>query len=49
MFLNMSKGVYDEGSCCLRLKIDVAHPNPTMRDPVCYRIKYRPHPHAGDK
>ncbi len=31
------------------MKIDHQHQNPTMRDPVAYRIKYTPHPHVGDK
>jgi glutaminyl-tRNA synthetase len=31
------------------MKIDMKHNNPCMRDPVAYRIKYVPHPHAGDK
>ena len=29
-------------------KIDWEHPNPVC-DPVAYRIKHMPHPHAGDK
>lgn len=31
------------------MKIDMQHVNPCMRDPVAYRIRYVPHPHAGDK
>lgn len=31
------------------MKIDMTHENPNMRDPVAYRIRYVPHPHAGDK
>lgn len=27
----------------------MAHPMSAMRDPVAYRIRYKPHPHAGDK
>lgn len=49
MFENMRRGLYEEGKVSLRLKIDPAHVNPTMRDPVAYRIKYTPHPHAKDK
>ncbi len=49
MFDNMRRGVYEEGKVSLRLKIDPKHQNPTMRDPVAYRIKYTPHPHAKDK
>ena len=45
----MRIGFYDEGECCLRAKIDYKHPNPTLRDPPIYRIKYCAHPHVGDK
>jgi len=31
------------------MKIDMTHVNPNMRDPVAYRIRYVPHPHAGNK
>jgi len=44
----MSKGYYSEGEACLRMKIDMKHANPCMRDPVAYRIKFSPHPHVGD-
>jgi len=33
----------------LRLKIDYANENPTLRDPVAYRIKYHPHPETGNQ
>ena len=49
MFDLMRRGFYEEGKICLRAKIDYKHPNTTMRDPVMYRIRYTPHPHAGDK
>lgn len=45
----MKKGMYEEGKVCLRLKIDYKHDNANMRDPPCYRIRYTPHPHVGDK
>ncbi|CAG9329175.1 unnamed protein product [Blepharisma stoltei] len=48
-FDKMKRGYYAEGEACLRMKIDMKHPNPCMRDPVAYRIKYLPHPHVGDK
>lgn len=48
-FEDMRRGVYAEGEACLRMKIDMKNPNPCMRDPVAYRIKYVPHPHVGDK
>lgn len=49
LFEQMKMGLFEEGKAMLRLKIDYKHVNPTMRDPVAYRIKYAPHPHAGDK
>jgi len=45
----MGKGVFGENECCLRLKINMKHENPTLRDPVAYRIRFHPHPIAGDK
>lgn len=49
LFEMMRQGRFEEKECCLRMKIDMKHSNPCMRDPVAYRIKYAPHPHAGDK
>ena len=49
LFEMMRQGRFNEKECCLRMKIDMKHNNPCMRDPVAYRIKYSPHPHAGDK
>lgn len=49
IFDEMRRGLWEEGSACLRLKIDMNHKNTTMRDPVAYRIKFVPHPHVGDK
>ena len=40
----MRKGEYPDGSRVLRAKIDMAHPNMNMRDPVMYRIIHEP-PH----
>lgn len=48
-FENMRKGKYDANAATLRLKMDMYSPNPNMWDQVAYRIKYMPHPHAGDK
>lgn len=45
----MRQGRFAENECCMRMKIDMTHENPNMRDPVAYRIRYVPHPHAGDK
>lgn len=48
-FEKMRLGLYAEGEACLRMKMDLASPNPNMWDHVAYRIKYVPHPHIGDK
>ncbi|HJQ13901.1 MAG TPA: glutamine--tRNA ligase/YqeY domain fusion protein [Anaerolineales bacterium] len=46
----MKNGEFPEGSRVLRAKIDMAHPNINMRDPVMYRILHEPHHHrTGDK
>lgn len=47
-FNKMKQGYYAEGEACLRVKMDMKHPNPCMRDFVAYRIRYTPHPHSGD-
>ena len=48
-FYLMRDGFFAEGSASLRLKIDMTSVNPTLWDPVAYRIKYTPHPHTGRK
>lgn len=45
----MRQGRFEENECCLRMKMDMKHVNPCMRDTVAYRIRYTPHPHAGEK
>nr|CCA16832.1 unnamed protein product [Albugo laibachii Nc14] len=47
-FKKMRAGLYDEGKACLRMKMDLASPNPNLWDQVAYRIKYVAHPHAGN-
>ena len=49
LFEHMRQGRFDEGECCLRVKMDMQHENPCMRDFVAYRIRFTPHPHSGDK
>jgi glutaminyl-tRNA synthetase len=47
-FEAMRDGRYEEGKAVLRLRIDMTHSNPTLWDPVAYRIKYVPHPVTGN-
>lgn len=49
LFERMEKGEFEDGACVLRAKIDMAHPNINMRDPVLYRIKRATHHRTGDK
>jgi len=49
LFERMRAGEFPDGSRTLRAKIDVAHPNLNMRDPVMYRILHAAHPRTGDK
>ncbi|TYZ66762.1 hypothetical protein PybrP1_010149 [[Pythium] brassicae (nom. inval.)] len=46
-FEKMRVGLYAEGAASLRMKMDLASPNPNMWDHVAYRIKFTPHPHVG--
>jgi len=45
----MKAGKYQDGEKVLRAKIDMAHPNMLMRDPILYRIKHAHHHRTGDK
>lgn len=47
LFGEMKSGNLTEGSCVLRAKIDMAHPNINMRDPVIYRISHTEHHNTG--
>lgn len=47
IFQEMQEGLYDEGVYTLRLKIDPQHCNPTLRDPVIYRVLNTEHPRTG--
>lgn len=49
LFERMKKGEFKDGSKTLRAKIDMAHANMLMRDPVLYRIKHAHHHRTGDK
>jgi glutaminyl-tRNA synthetase len=48
LFERMKAGEFPDGSRTLRAKIDMAHPNLNLRDPVMYRILHAVHPHRGD-
>jgi glutaminyl-tRNA synthetase len=48
LFAAMRAGKYKDGEKVLRAKIDMAHPNMHMRDPVIYRIKHAHHHRTGD-
>jgi glutaminyl-tRNA synthetase len=49
LFQEMKDGKYKDGEKVLRAKIDMAHINMLMRDPIMYRIKHAPHHRTGDK
>jgi len=49
LFERMRAGEFEDGSCVLRAKIDMASPNMNMRDPIMYRIVHAPHHRTGDK
>ncbi len=48
LFAEMREGKYRDGEKVLRAKIDMAHPNLHMRDPILYRIKHAHHHRTGN-
>lgn len=48
LFEQMRKGEFPDGARTLRAKIDMAHTNMLMRDPLLYRIKHAHHHRTGD-
>jgi glutaminyl-tRNA synthetase len=48
LFRDMRDGKFADGTHVLRLKIDMAHPNIVMRDPVIYRIRHVEHHRTGN-
>ncbi len=49
LFRRMKAGEFPDGARTLRAKIDMAHANLTMRDPVLYRILKAHHHRTGDQ
>lgn len=48
LFAKMRAGEFADGACVLRAKIDMAHPNVLMRDPLLYRIRHAHHHRTGN-
>ncbi len=48
LFQRMKEGAFDEGTHVLRAKIDMAHHNMLMRDPIMYRILHKDHHRTGN-
>jgi glutaminyl-tRNA synthetase len=49
LFIRMKNSEFPDGVRTLRAKIDMAHINMLMRDPILYRIKHAHHHRTGDK
>jgi glutaminyl-tRNA synthetase len=49
LFEKMKNGEFSDGKKVLRAKIDMAHPNMNMRDPIMYRILHETHHRQKDK
>ncbi len=49
LFAAMRNGEFPDGAKVLRAKIDMAHPNMHMRDPLMYRIRHVPHHRTGSQ
>ena len=49
LFNQMKNGEFPDGAKTLRAKINMAHTNMLMRDPILYRIKHAHHHRTGDK
>ncbi|MDO8630605.1 MAG: glutamine--tRNA ligase, partial [Phycisphaerales bacterium] len=49
LFERMRRGEFPDGSKTLRAKIDMAHANMNLRDPVMYRIVHAHHHRQGDE
>lgn len=49
LFKAMRNAEFLDGAKVLRAKIDMAHPNMHMRDPLMYRIRHVPHHRTGNQ
>jgi glutaminyl-tRNA synthetase len=49
LFADMRAGKFKDGEKTLRAKIDMAHPNLLLRDPLMYRIKHEHHHRTGNQ
>lgn len=49
LFTRMKNGEFADGAKVLRAKIDMAHPNMLMRDPIMYRILHTDHHRTGNE
>jgi len=49
LFERMRAGEFEDGRHVLRARINMAHPNLNMRDPVIYRIRHTEHHRTGDR
>jgi glutaminyl-tRNA synthetase len=49
LFARMRAGEFEDGTCVLRAKINMASPNLVMRDPTLFRIRHTHHHRTGDK
>jgi glutaminyl-tRNA synthetase len=49
LFRRMREGEFGDGSRVLRARIDMADPNPQLRDPILYRIRHLGHHRTGDR
>jgi len=48
LFNRMKQGKFKEGEHVLRAKIDMAHTNMLMRDPIMYRVMHKHHHRTGN-
>ncbi|MDR1680450.1 MAG: glutamine--tRNA ligase/YqeY domain fusion protein [Prevotellaceae bacterium] len=49
LFRRMKNGEFADGEKVLRAKIDMAHPNMLLRDPILYRIIHAAHHRTGNR